>query len=656
MKPLHSVPYSRCAAIHQLLPGLALSLGLLTAPAGEAAVALDALRLTPDVTLVLGSGDTTVTPQDVARHVPGGAATLETGSPFVAAGVQISGYHYLDADRQWFSFDTTVVLDAVTVTPQDIAERNGGSWSLLLDGSAEGIPTGVRIDALARDPETGDLLLSFDTTVSLDGTTFDPRDIARYAAGSFSMYSALSALVPNGLDLTGLDVLPGGRLLVSFDGSGLLGGVAFDDEDVLEHDPVSGTWEMSYDGSADDPDWAPAQLAAFAAEPTPGILVSPTAGLVTTEAGGSAEFQVVLLSAPGAAVTIPLSTSDPTEGTPSTSTVTFGPANWSIAQTVTVTGANDFVVDGAQPYTIATATAVSTDADYNGLDPADVALINLDDDGPGISVLPTTGLITTEGGGTDGFVVVLNTQPSADVSIAISSSDATEGDVAPATLTFTPDNWAQPQAVTVTGLDDPNVDGNIVYAIVTAPAVSGDPTYDGLDPADVTALNLDDDAPGISVFPLAGLVTTEAGGTASFRVVLNTPPTADVTVPLSVSDSSEGMLAVASLTFTPADWDMPQTVIVTGVDDIFPDGDRPYFVITGPAVSGDPDYDQRNAADVSLTNLDYPRIPGFPGFPPGTPGTPHPTSLEPVPTLTPLGIGLLGLLLAGIAYRSRRKR
>ena len=45
--------------------------------------------------------------------------------------------------------------------------------------------------------------------------------------------------------------------------------------------------------------------------------------------------------------------------------------------------------------------------------------------------------MTTEGGGTASFTVVLNTQPTASVTIALSSSDTTEGTVSPASLTFT---------------------------------------------------------------------------------------------------------------------------------------------------------------------------------------------------------------------------
>ena len=65
---------------------------------------------------------------------------------------------------------------------------------------------------------------------------------------------------------------------------------------------------------------------------------------------------------------------------------------------------------------------------------------------------------------------------------------------------------------------------------MTAPATSTDATYNGVNAADVAVTNTDNDAAGITVTPTTGLTTTEAGGTATFTVVLNTQPTADVTI------------------------------------------------------------------------------------------------------------------------------
>jgi len=111
----------------------------------------------------------------------------------------------------------------------------------------------------------------------------------------------------------------------------------------------------------------------------------------------------------------------------------------------------------------------------------------------GVKVVPTNGLETTEAGGTASFTVVLSSRPTTDVSIAVSSSDETEGTVSTSVLTFTPDDWYTPQTVVVTGVDDSVDDGDVAYSIVLSSASSDDPQYSGLDPADVSVVNADDD-------------------------------------------------------------------------------------------------------------------------------------------------------------------
>ena len=58
---------------------------------------------------------------------------------------------------------------------------------------------------------------------------------------------------------------------------------------------------------------------------------------------------------------------------------------------------------------------------------------------------------------------------------------------------------------------------------------------------------------------------TEGGATDSYTVVLTSQPTADVTV--IVKYDSQISIDVTMLTFTTSDWDVPQTVTVTAVDD-----------------------------------------------------------------------------------------
>jgi len=110
------------------------------------------------------------------------------------------------------------------------------------------------------------------------------------------------------------------------------------------------------------------------------VTVDPTSGLVTTEAGGIAEFSMVLTSLPTASVSIGITSSDPGEGTVNPASVTFYPADWDTPRVVRVTGVGDGGIDGDQTYTIVTAPVTSADRHYDGYDPDNVSVTNLDAD------------------------------------------------------------------------------------------------------------------------------------------------------------------------------------------------------------------------------------------------------------------------------------
>jgi hypothetical protein len=339
---------------------------------------------------------------------------------------------------------------------------------------------------------------------------------------------------------------------------------------------------------------------------SPGIVVVPSANetLVTTEGGGTATFTVVLTSEPIADVNIAVASSNVQEGTVSTSNLRFTASNWAAPQTVTVRGVNDDVDDGGQIYRVSLSAATSDDLNYRGRDPLDVTVRNTDNDSAGITLTPTTGLTTSEAGGEATFQIVLNSKPTASVSIGLSSSRTAEGTVSPATVSFTTTNWAAPQTVTITGVDDDVADGGQVYRIVTTAATSADPEYSGWDPPDPTVSNTDNDSAGVTVTPTVGLTTTEAGATATFSIVLNSQPTADVVIPLRSSKPAEGTPSPSSVTFTSANWSAPRIITLTGVNDDAADGAQPYTIFTDPAMSSDAKYDTWDPPDVTASNTD----------------------------------------------------
>ena len=110
-------------------------------------------------------------------------------------------------------------------------------------------------------------------------------------------------------------------------------------------------------------------------------------------------------------------------------------------------------------------------------------------------------LVTTEMGGSDSFTVVLPLTPSADVTVNFSSSNTDEGTVLPTSVTFTPNNWDEPVTITATGVDDAVYDLDQDYQVIIGLLNSADVNYNGVDPADVDAVNIDDDeSPDLSAF------------------------------------------------------------------------------------------------------------------------------------------------------------
>ncbi|MFN7021456.1 MAG: kelch repeat-containing protein [Phycisphaerales bacterium] len=108
----------------------------------------------------------------------------------------------------------------------------------------------------------------------------------------------------------------------------------------------------------------------------------------------------------------------------------------------------------------------------------------------------------------------------------------------------------------------------------------------------------------VNVSPSSGLVTSENMTTAQFDVVISAaPPLSNVIVDLASSNPAEGIPSPAQLIFTPANYNIPQTVTVTGQDDPVADGPQPYQIIT-TVTSADPCYQNASCDDVQLTNLD----------------------------------------------------
>ena len=187
------------------------------------------------------------------------------------------------------------------------------------------------------------------------------------------------------------------------------------------------------------------------------------------------------------------------------------------------------------------------------------------DEVAGVTIVPDTGLPVDEGD-TGTYTVVLDSEPSGDVTVTAASADVGAVTVSPATLTFTSTNWATAQTVTVTAVQDLNADDETVDVLHTAVS-SADAAYNSLTVAVVTVTVTDDEvAAGVTIVPDTGLRVDE-GDTATYTVVLDSQPSGDVTVTAASADVAAVTVSPATLTFTSTNWATAQTVTVRAVDD-----------------------------------------------------------------------------------------
>jgi hypothetical protein len=488
-----------------------------------------------------------------------------SGSGWAQVGLDIDG----EAAGDWSGRSVSLSADGQTVAIGAIFnDGNGTSAGHVRVYELYQVPVVTSVSATNADGtygigETIAVTLTFSEAVTVTGTpqllleTGTTDRIASYTSGSGSNTLTFTYTVQAGDASTDLDYTA--TTALSLNG----GTIATAGRDARLTLPVPG---------------AAGSLAANKAiviSAEPGFAFTETDGNTAVDESGTTDtFDVVLTGKPATAVELSVISADTDEATVDQSSLTFTPTNWNTAQTVTVTGVDDALIDGTQTtlVTLAVVDAYSDDA-FDALADRQVSITTADDDAAGFTLSKTT-IAVAETGTSESFTVVLDAQPGSDVVLDLTNGDATEISLSTASLTFTAANWNAPQTVTVTGVDDNAVDGSVDTPITIAVDAAGsDDAFDALAAQTVTATTASDDAAAFNVSQLT-LDVTEAGSTATFTVELDRAPATDVVVSVTSADLGEATVDVSSLTFTAANWNTPQTVTVTGVDDAIDDGDQ----------------------------------------------------------------------------------
>lgn len=293
-----------------------------------------------------------------------------------------------------------------------------------------------------------------------------------------------------------------------------------------------------------------------------GVLVDPLQ-LDLFEGGPVQVFSITLTSQPLSPVNIVLDENSDTIF--SSNVITFTTGNWNTPQIMSVRAVDNYIDDNDRS-TVIVNQANSQDPVYHNRSISDVIINIIDDDDAKIIITPTTAISLTEGivtgtNNTDTYTLVLNSEPVAPVNIAVHPDSQLQTDTNG--ITFTVQNWNVPQIVTVEVMDDLVAEGThsgIISHIVN----SEDETYASAEAGDVSIIIEDDDS-ATMLFSTDNLTLLEGSDSGLYSVTLTSRPLHTVSVSALINDALLTVLP-NNLLFSPENWNIPQAISVTAVD------------------------------------------------------------------------------------------
>ncbi len=190
-----------------------------------------------------------------------------------------------------------------------------------------------------------------------------------------------------------------------------------------------------------------------------------------------------------------------------------------------------------------------------------------------------------EGNVGQSYTLVMDSAPPGDVIYTVTASEPNQvwlnDSLNTTTVIFTPENWTQEKTVVVKAYDDQDVesDHQVILWQTTDLADPNDAPLSVLNGGMlcyITVDIIDNEAPGVQINEHndATMVDEQGSTMDYYEMKLLFPPTANVDIMITtdgqtvVSASETGTpAATAQITFTAANWYIPQKVYVTAVDD-----------------------------------------------------------------------------------------
>ncbi|MBK8010329.1 MAG: hypothetical protein IPK13_03215 [Deltaproteobacteria bacterium] len=446
------------------------------------------------------------------------------------------------------TFGTTNFGTPQTVTVAPVDDNDTRNESTIVDVSAPGVAP-AEIEATVTDDDEQVLIVSAASLVVGEGQVVDFEvSLAFEPDGDLDVQLLSSDAAAASVSPATLTFTPANHAIPQ--SVGVLGAEDDDVRDESARITVSspGLALASVDVVVDDDD-------------SQGIAVSPVS--ISLIEGGSELIEIVLSAEPSAPLTVVVGSEDPAIANVSAGAVFFTVDNWDTPQFVTV-----FATPDANASDDVTHVFVRAPGIVDALIPVVVE----DDDSQSIVVAPAS--ISMTEGDTQLLTVALAFQPLTDVIVTVASLNTGVATTDTAALTFTPGNYSTPQTVSVKAMED----ANLVADATSISFASG-----GLPSTSVDVDVADNDTQAI-LADVASIIVAE-GAAESVSVRLAFAPAGDVLVTAATSDVDKVSTSVGTLTFTPANWNVPQVFDVSAFADVDTSDESETITLSSPSIA-----------------------------------------------------------------------
>eukprot|EP00698_Gefionella_okellyi_P016163 TRINITY_DN4607_c0_g2_i2.p1 TRINITY_DN4607_c0_g2~~TRINITY_DN4607_c0_g2_i2.p1 ORF type:complete len:1933 (-),score=471.29 TRINITY_DN4607_c0_g2_i2:6-5228(-) len=315
--------------------------------------------------------------------------------------------------------------------------------------------------------------------------------------------------------------------------------------------------------------------------------------------GNAATLNVVLTSKPLTDVTLSLSSLAPEHIVIDTTSMTFTPALWNVTQQLSLHSPIDNIATG--PLWISVNMAIGgSDPKYATMIAPQINLLMVDFDAIGAVQFSPALRNTTEDGGIVELFAIVTRVVTADIVVTAVSSDVPNGGtVSPVSVNIPLNSILQPYTFTVTGATDFIARPDVAYSVTFA-ATNGFIS----ESVTIPLWNTNVDVAGFNMSSSL-LVVNETGAPVALTVSIASKPMLPLVMSLQPLLPRIVLLSANTLRWTSANWNLPQTVTVSGlVNPVHNVSVDQVVNVSVSALTGDQNYLALAAQQVTVVNVD----------------------------------------------------